>query len=68
MTERWNVDSAIKGALVGAIAESGGNMNQASKMTGLSRATCYRLAVKYRISLKEIRSSAKGNAKGNRLG
>ena len=63
MTERWNVDASIKGCLVGAIADSKGNMNKVANLTGLSRATCYRLLVKYKISLKEIRENARRSTK-----
>lgn len=59
MTTKYNVDEAIKGCLVGAIVTAQGNMRQVSLLTGLSRATCYRLIVKYRLSLKEIRSSVR---------
>ena len=55
MTSRWNVNQAIKGCLVGALAETRGNLVHAADLTGLSRATCYRLVRRYKIDLKGFR-------------
>ena len=67
MTDRYNVDRAIKGCLVGALVESDYNLTKVSELTGLSRATCYRLLKKYSIDLKGIRGSA-GHKLGRRNG
>lgn len=60
MTERYNVDQAIRGCLVGALVEAGGNMSKVALLTGLPRATCYRYVKRYGINVKEIRHRARG--------
>lgn len=68
MTSKYHVDNSIKSCLVGAIVESKGNLMQVAKLTGLSRATCYRLIRKFEIDLKGFRQGS-GRARlgsGNR--
>lgn len=58
MTSRYHVDTAIKSCLIGAIVESKGNLVQTANLTGLSRATCYRLIKKFKIDLKGFREGS----------
>lgn len=55
---RYDIDKATRGCLVGAIIESKGNISKTAELTGLTRATCYRLIKKHGIDLKGYRLSA----------
>lgn len=59
MTNQFNVDAAIKTCLSNALNQARGDMKQVAHLTGLSRATCYRLLTKYGLNLKEMRARAR---------
>lgn len=65
MTNRYHVDTSIRACLIGAIIEAKGNLVQVSKLTGLSRATCYRLIKKFKIDLKGFRQGSAGARLGS---
>lgn len=51
MTSRWNMKIAIKGCVVGALAETGGNVVAASVLLDMPRASLYRFIKKHKIKL-----------------
>lgn len=55
---RYDIEKSTRACLVGAIVESKGNISKTAELTGLTRATCYRLIKKHGIDLKGYRLSA----------
>lgn len=60
---RYDIEINTRACLVGAIVESKGNISKTAELTGLTRATCYRLIKKHGIDLKGYRLNA-----GHKLG
>lgn len=49
---RYHVDTAIKGCIVGALSEANNNVTKAVQMLGMSRATFYRKVKEYNITYR----------------